>query len=271
MSRRLKKAGLIFLDLCFAVYIIFAFSAFNKQEADTTVCKGVNIVISDATTHGFINNNEIKKRLENLNIYPKGKPLNLVSCRKIEEELLKTPFVKTAECYKDEGGTINVSITQRLPVVRIKSINNDDYYIDDKDCVMPNSDYTSDLIIATGFISRTYSTRYVSALARKLMEDDFCRNLFQQINITHNLGVELIPRIGNNVIYLGQLPVSNIKSERTKMINEFLDKKMSRLEAFYRYGLPIAGWNKYSDISLEFDNQIICKRIEEEETTEQIQ
>ena len=29
---------------------------------------------------------------------------------------------------------------------------------------------------------------------------------------------------------------------------------------FYQYGLSQAGWNKYSRISVEFDNQIICKR-----------
>lgn len=262
MSSRLKKAGLIFIDLCMAVYIVMAFSAFNKPEPDRHVCKDVNILVADATTHGFINSAEVKKRLETLHLYPKGKQLSAVSCRRIEEALLRTPFVKTAECYKDEAGTVNVSITQRLPVVRIKSVNNDDFYIDDKDCIMPNSDYTSDLIIATGYISRQYATMYVSPLARRLMSDDFCRNLFQQFNITHDLGVELISRIGDNVIYLGHLPVSNIRSERTKMIDEFVDRKMKRLEAFYKYGLPVAGWNKYSEISLEFDNQIICRRVD---------
>ena len=35
---------------------------------------------------------------------------------------------------------------------------------------------------------------------------------------------------------------------------------MERLEKFYKYGLSQAGWNRYSYINLEFDNQIICKR-----------
>ena len=29
---------------------------------------------------------------------------------------------------------------------------------------------------------------------------------------------------------------------------------------FYQYGLSKVGWNKYSYINLEFDNQIICKK-----------
>lgn len=264
MHIRAKKVVLIIADLCLAAYVVAAFSAFNEPEYEKRVCTDVNITVADATTNGFINSQEVQARLKELHLYPKGRSLAGVSCRKIEDALLATPFVRTAECYKDEAGVVNVSITQRLPVVRIKSVNSDDFYVDDRDCIMPNSKYTSDLMIATGYISRSYATQYVSPLARKLMSDDFCRNLFQQINITRDLGVELIPRIGDNVVYLGHLPVSKKKTERAELINAFVDKKMKRLEAFYKYGLPIAGWNKYSEISLEFDNQIICKRADED-------
>lgn len=265
MNARVKKAGLIIVDLLLAAYIVAAFSAFNKPEEKLYVCKGVNIIIEDATTHGFINAKEVQRRLDKTGLNPKGKPLAKVSCRTIEETLAKTPFVKKAECYKTQDGIVTVSITQRMPVVRIKAINNDDFYIDDQDCVMPNSEYTSDLIIATGYISRDFAVRYVSPLARVLMADDLCRNLFEQINITKDQGVELVPRIGDNVVYLGRIPQSRVKAEREKKIKDFVTTKMKRLEMFYKYGLSQAGWNQYSEISLEFDNQIICKRKKYEE------
>lgn len=265
MSNRVKKAGLIFVDLLLAAYIVAAFSAFNKPEEKLYVCKDVNIIVADATSHGFIDKKEVQNRLDKSNLNPKGKPLAQVSCRKIEETLMKTPFVKTAECYKTQDGTVTVSITQRMPVVRIKANNNDDFYIDDHDCIMPNSDYTSDLIIATGAINRTYAVRYISPLARTLMADDLYRNLFEQINVTNDRGIELVPRIGDNVIYLGRIPESNKPSERLQIIQDFVETKMKRLQLFYKYGLPQAGWNKYSEISLEFDNQVICKKKENEE------
>jgi cell division protein FtsQ len=59
---------------------------------------------------------------------------------------------------------------------------------------------------------------------------------------------------------LGPLPEGKTKSEVARQIDEFLKLKLTRLEKFYRYGLSQAGWNKYSSINLEFDNQIICKR-----------
>ncbi len=260
MSQRLKKAGLILVDVCLIVYIVLAFCAFNKPEEKKHLCKGVNVVVADASTHGFINSKEVKERIVEAGLDPKGKHIATVSCRGIEEALQKTPFVKTAECYKTEDGMVNVEVTQRMPIIRIKAANNDDFYIDDKDCIMPNSDFSSDLIIATGHISRSYATMYISPLARAIMDDDFSRNLFQQINVTPELGIELIPRVGGNLIYLGRLPESNVPAERKQLIEEFVKTKMYRLMAFYKYGLPKAGWNRYSTINLEFDNQIICKR-----------
>jgi cell division protein FtsQ len=40
------------------------------------------------------------------------------------------------------------------------------------------------------------------------------------------------------------------------------DSKFERLETFYKKGLNQIGWNKYSRISLEFENQIICTKKE---------
>ena len=58
--------------------------------------------------------------------------------------------------------------------------------------------------------------------------------------------MELVPRVGSHIVYLGQ-PTD-------------FAKKLDRLEKFYKYGLSKAGWNKYSYINIEFHNQIICKR-----------
>ena len=72
--------------------------------------------------------------------------------------------------------------------------------------------------------------------------------------------VELVPRVGNHVVYIGQLPESKYKNGRKNLIENFVRKKMERLLNFYKYGLSQAGWNKYNYINLEFDNQIICKK-----------
>jgi len=258
-----KKTLLVLADLVLAAYIVLAVTAFNKPDETASVCTKVSINIADEATNGFINSKEIKKRLEATKLYPLDKPMRYIDARKIEETLKTSPFVQTAECFKTQDGHVNISVTQRLPLVRIKAQNGDDYYLDDNDCIMPNSHYTSDLIIATGNISRPFAMNYISPLSKSLMNNELWKNQIEQINVLQDRTIELIPRVGNHVIVLGQLPEAKLKSDIAQRVDQFLQRKLRRLELFYRYGLSQAGWNKYSSINLEFDNQIICKKRQE--------
>lgn len=255
-----KKTLLVLADLVLAAYILLAVTAFNKPDETASVCTKVSINIADEATNGFINSKEIKKRLEATKLYPLDKPMRYIDARKIEETLKTSPFVQTAECFKTQDGHVNISVTQRLPLVRIKAQNGDDYYLDDNDCIMPNSHYTSDLIIATGNISRPFAMNYISPLSKSLMNNELWKNQIEQINVLQDRTIELIPRVGNHVIVLGQLPEAKLKGDIAQRVDQFLQRKLRRLELFYRYGLSQAGWNKYSSINLEFDNQIICKK-----------
>ena len=66
------------------------------------------------------------------------------------------------------------------------------------------------------------------------------------MNILEDGSIEVVPRVGDHIAYLGA-PVD-------------IDKKLDRLRKFYIYGLNQVGWNKYNYISVEFNNQIICKK-----------
>lgn len=255
-----KKTITITLDVLIGIYLLLAFIRFNKPDETAKVCTKVTIDIQDEATNGFINTQEIKHRLEINKLYPLEKPIRYVDARKIEEMLKASPFVKTAECFKTQDGHVCILLTQRMPVVRIKAVQGDDYYVDDNDCIMPNSHYTSDLIIATGHISKWFAMNYISPVSKAIMGDDLWRNQIEQINVLPDRSIELVPRVGEQIINFGQLPESKYKNERKKLVNDFINKKLTRLENFYKYGLSQAGWNKYSYINLEFDNQIICKR-----------
>lgn len=255
-----KKALLVIANLVLGTYLVFAFTVFNKPDETMRVCTKANISIDDERTGGFIDVQEISKRLKQADMFPLGKQMQHINARNIEEMLKRSAFVKTAECYKTEDGQVFISISQLTPVVRVKAENGDDYYLDDKDCIMPNSAYTSDLVIATGNISRTFAVKYLSPLAKAIMANDLWHNLVEQINVLPNADIEIVPRIGDHIVCLGPLPEATTKEKRQQLINDFVNTKFTRLEKFYRYGLSQAGWNKYDYINIEFDNQIICKR-----------
>lgn len=260
MKARLKKTLLVMLDIAAGAYLLMAVTSFNNPKEQHPLCTKVSINIEDETANGFLSADEVKKILEKNRIYPFKKKMADINPRDIEDKLKDSPFVNTSQCYKTTDGQVCISLTQRLPIVRIKSVNGADYYIDDHGGIMPNSKYTSDLIIATGYITERYAKNYLVYLAIELMNDDFWKNQIEQINILPDTGVELVPRVGNHIIYLGRLPQAKYKGRRKETVENFVRKKTERLRKFYIYGLNKAGWNKYYYIDVEFDNQIICKK-----------
>lgn len=255
-----RRTTYIVLDSILAVYLLLAITAFNKPEDKGQLCEEVVINISDESTNGFLTSDEIKRILVDKKLYPKNQPLKFINPRSIEELLKVTPFVNTAQCYKTEGGKVFIEITQRTPIIRIKSINGEDYYIDDKGGIMPNSKYTSDLIIATGYITKPFARTYITLLIDHIMKSDFWRNQIEQINVLQDQSIEIVPRVGDHVVLIGKLPNHRNIDRRSKEVEEFITRKLERLEKFYKYGLSQVGWNRYKYINIEFDNQIICKR-----------
>lgn len=260
MNLRLKKTLLVTLNVLLGVYLLLAVTSFNSPKETYPICTKVSINVEDENTNGFLSAGEVKKILEKNRLYPFKKRMDDINPRDIEDYLKGSPFVNSAQCYKTTDGQVFIGITQRLPIVRIKSISGADYYIDDHGGIMPNSKYTSDLIIATGYINEWFAKNYLVLLATELMNDDFWKNQIVQINVLPDKGIELVPRVGDHIVYLGRIPQTRQAGQRKALVGAFVKKKMERLKKFYKYGLNHAGWNKYYCIDMEFDNQIICKK-----------
>ena len=154
--------------------------------------------------------------------------------------------IEKAEVYKTQSGEVCIQVRQRVPVVKVMADNGECYYIDSHASVMPENRFVNDLIIATGNISRKYAQTHLSRVANCIMQDKFWQNQIVQINVLPDLTMEFVPRVGDHIIFIGA-PVG-------------VAKKLERMRKFYLYGLNKAGWNKYSYINVEFDNQIICKK-----------
>lgn len=255
-----KKVIIYTLDVVLAFYLVMAVTSWNTPNKGHRVCTKVDINISDSNNAGFLSADEIKKILQKDQLYPLDKQVKFIEPRKIEEALKIGPFVNTAQCFVSENGNVSITISQLMPIVRIKSNSGADYYLDDHGGLLPNSKYTSDLIIASGNINRWFAHYGIAPLAKAINKSEFWLNQIEQIHVLPDRGIELIPRIGDHILFIGYLPIKKNKEENEKEIAEFVKKKLTRIEKFYRYGLSKAGWNKYAYINVEFDNQIICKR-----------
>lgn len=255
-----KKTLMVVIDLALAVYLFFAMTSFNEPVDKADKCVDVSIYIADKTPNGFLKQNDIKKKLTDEGLYPIGREMGQINPRVIEDKLLSSSFVKEAQCYKTIDGNVNIIVKQQLPVLRIKSNRGEDYYIDGRGGIMSNSEYTSDLIIASGHITRSYAERNLVHVANAIMSSELWRRQIEQIYIRRDSGIELVPRVGDHIIYIGRLPEIKKEENREKIIFDFINRKLERMEMFYKYGLSQTGWNKYYEINLDYDNQIICKK-----------
>ena len=247
MTINWKQTLMVACNIVVGIYLVMAVTAFNDpDEAMAKECTEVEIDIEKESMEGFLNPGEVKKLLTQHKLYPLSQPMSSISPRKMEETLQKSPFVEKAECYKTLSGHVCINIKQRIPVIRIMSDNDDNYYLDNHGNIMPEAGYATDILIATGHISKKYAQNVLSKIANHIVSNTFWKNQTVQLNVLTNGTLEMVPRVGDHIEFLGS-PTN-------------IDNKLERLRKFYIYGLNKAGWNKYSYINVEFNNQIICKK-----------
>lgn len=243
-----RRILLSIVMLLLVAYLIVAVTAFNNKSSKNT-CTDMELAIKDTAYAGFITKNELKVILENKGIYPVGKKMNRISTKSLERELSKHPLIDKAECYKTPSGKIYVEVTQRIPILRVMAANGENYYVDNKGTVMPpEAKCIAHLPIVTGSVEKWFAIKELYKFGVFLQNNPFWDAQIEQINIVPGNTIELVPRVGNHLVYLGKL--------------ENFEEKLARLKVFYEKGLNQVGWNKYSRISLEFGNQIICTKWE---------
>ncbi len=242
-----KKIFILLFLLLLMAYLVVAVTILNAKPVGQT-CKGMELVINDSIDYGFITKQEILKILNNQKVSPIGKDMNLINTREIEEKLNQHPLIDHVECYRTPNFRIGIEVTQRLPILRIMASNGENYYIDEKGKTMPLSASTANVAVVTGEIDRNFATKELYEFGLFLQKHPLWQAQVQQIHVTPSKELELVPRVGEHIIFLGK-PGN-------------YELKFDRLETFYKKGLNQIGWNKYSRISLEFDNQIICTKKE---------
>lgn len=243
----IKRIFILCTLLLATAYLILAVTTFNSKPADQ-VCKGMELTVKDSIDYGFVTDKEVKEILKKGKIYPEGKQLSSINVRQLEEFLSNHPFIENAECYLTSGGKVAIDIYQRVPVMRVMSSNGNNYYLDNAGKIMTAAGKSIHVVVATGFIDRKFAQTELYPLGKFLQSDKFWESQIEQINVTPKQELELVPRVGEHILFFGK--PGNYK------------EKFSKLRTFYQSALNRVGWNKYERISIEFNNQIICTKKE---------
>lgn len=232
--------------LLIAVYLIIAITLFNRKPVGQS-CRNIELTVKDSVNTGFITKQEVANILQQRNLYPVGQKMERVRLKPIEKAIKGHPLVEEAECYKTPGGNICIEVHQRIPILRVLSENGDNYYVDSRGKVMPPEiKYATHIAIVTGKVEKSFIMKDLYKFGVFLQNNPFWDAQIEQINVLPSSEIELVPRVGDHIIFLGKI--------------QHFDQKLERLKVFYEKALNKVGWNKYSRISVEFSNQIICTK-----------
>ena len=226
------------LILILSVFVILSFT--NKSRKNQIA----NLNSLEIDYKKFIDNNNVIKYLTKNNVSFDSVLISDINLVLIEEVLNKHPYIRRAEIYCDQTGNINILLNNRIPYVRVIK-NSDDFYLDSNMIKLPISGkYTENVLIITGKFVK--SDKKVKRLIKLINNNDFWRSRITQIHFIDKRDVILITRVGDQVIEFGDL--NNPK------------EKLDNLNIFYKKVMPVEGWQKYSKISLKFNNQIVCTK-----------
>ncbi|MDQ6757861.1 MAG: hypothetical protein M3004_13090 [Bacteroidota bacterium] len=216
-------------------------------------CKGIMINIKGVQNNFFINKNEVNDLLEKINGGGfHGQAISSVNILKMERELQKSQWIKSALLYFDNNEILKVNISEREPIARIFTNTGTSFYIDSAIERLPLSDkFSARVPVFTNFSNAIMLYKADSNLltdikniSNYILNNPFWMAQIEQINITDDKTFELIPKVGNHIIVFGGA--------------EKYEQKFDHLLAFYKEVETKVGWNTYSKINVQYKDQVVA-------------
>ena len=268
MPAKLNIKKIVRAALTVVLIAAFVLSAGLVRSRQKDVhCKSVNISIDESEGNFFVEQNDIMNLIHDKWGALVGKRMDAINMNMLETMIQNNPFILRAEVFSTIDGEINIDVKQREPVLRIINSENQSFYIDKKGMFMPLSDkFASYVPVASGNIPDQFlsgsvirdpneikNPAYNESLLEQLFEvamftenDELWSAQFVQFYVNEDGDIELIPRVGNQRIILGN--TQNMK------------EKFDKLFLFYQKGIKASEWNKYNTINLKFAGQVVCTK-----------
>jgi len=223
--------------------VVFLFAFASGRNANRNISKPHVKFIGENNL--LITNETVSKLLIQNYGGVKNVPKETLVLNELEKALKSNPMIKTAEVYVAVNGKLNAEIEQKIPIARVST--NASYYIDDEGSSMPLSkNYSARVPMVTGYVEKN-NLKKIFKIARKINKDEFLKKHVFEIHQDINMNLYLRLRKCDFIVQLGD--------------GEFLDKKINNLKAFYKQNQKNNTLNKYSQVNLQFENQVICTKI----------
>ena len=223
-------------------------------------CKGLKVEIADSSINAFVSPADIQRYLDKEYGRYIGIPLDSIDLADIEKIIDGRSAVHKSQAYVTRDGMLNISVTQRTPIVRFQK-SDGGFYADAEGFLFPlQSSYSSRVQVIDGDIPLKANSGYkgtiedpdekkwlgnVLEVVKFMEESRTWKDKIVQITVCNGGELTLVPRQGKEKFLFGQ--PENIK------------EKFHKMELYYTCIIPEKGADRYKSVSLEYDGQIVCK------------
>ncbi len=213
----------------------FSLKKFSGQKITD---EKISVKMNEKTPVYFIDEKDIKQIVIREN--PSGKVGDL-NIPELEKKINALPAVDSANVYLNLNGKLHLDIKQRVPVFRLNN-EGKDFYVDEKGNEFPISKtYSHPCMLVTGNIKKDEYEK-VAELVNKIDKDDFSKKYFIGIS-KHKDSYYLLTSEGNYKVEIGDL--------------DHIDFKVKGFKTFVEKYLIYQDSQKYSMVSVKYDNQIV--------------
>lgn len=263
--KKIKWKGILVGTLTLLVLVLMGMGENNRNE---TPLPAPQIYIHAEGESAFLTENELRERLAYQGLFEVGSKLSNLAIEQIENAIKRMQEVKEVEVYTELDGNWTIDVELRRPIARVFNQYGESYYLDSEGYKMlPSELHTARVVVVNGFIpDRMSDPAYPDLInndslisIRKLDDiyritnyvcnDPLLQAQIAQIYLEKNGDFVMTPQVGGHKIIFGTAE-NQAETER----------KFKHLITFYKEAIPYEGWNKYSEISLKYTNQIVCKK-----------
>ncbi len=247
-----RRQWMLSIAIFLIVLLVLLWSKLNFAGKNRIINE-VRVEITSAdTSFQFLTQQEISNFVEDKIGNPVGKPASELRLTELELELNRIPYIQKGIVYVSFDGKLKVQITERQAIAQIYNAS-ETYFFDSSGMMMRRNKLRGpNVLIINGNIpfKLTHGKKMGHKKALELLEiarfihtQPLWNMQFEQCYVDKFERYLLFPRVGSHSIVLNNV------------VN--LGKKFENLRLFYEKGLPLMGWNKYSEIEISYENQII--------------
>ena len=263
----MKKWMKFVLWLCFVSGIIVIL-VFEKKKDRESILDLPNINIHVEGQDSFLNEIEVLNRLKTHQLYGDRNQVSELDIFRVEAIFDTMQEVRSVEVFKGLSGSWTIDLELIRPIARVFPDKGNSYYLDsDGNKMARSSIHTARTLIFSGHIPDLVNSENLSSIINNdslksirflddiyrisnyVCKDPLLQSLIGQVYLDENNDFIMIPVLGDQQIVFG-------KARSEKQVKE----KFQRLKVFYKEAIPYEGWSKYSEISLKYEGQIVCKK-----------